>query len=96
MVDFDLRESTKGRKRAFFNNYVLLNDSCLGIKLLVEWVVDYFSQPLKHSNCTGVLPVTCTDKMPIILQYTGHSQVIIGFETSERGVVSLLTFDPSK
>lgn len=69
---------------------------------MIEWIVDYFSPPssARQGTVTDVLrgasPVITTDKMPLILQYSGHSQTIIGYEISKTGDKNLLIFDPSK
>jgi hypothetical protein len=69
---------------------------------MIDWVVNYFSPPssTKQSTVTDVLrgasPVITTDKMPLILQHSGHSQTIIGYEVSHNGNMNLLIFDPSK
>jgi len=69
---------------------------------MIDWIVDYFSPPssIKQSTVTDVLrgasPVITTDKMPLILQYDGHSQTIIGYEVAKNGDKNLLIFDPSK
>jgi len=70
---------------------------------MIDWIVNYFSPPPssnKQSTVTDVLrgasPVITTDKMPLILQFSGHSQTIIGYEVSKNGDKNLLIFDPSK
>ncbi|OJA19675.1 hypothetical protein AZE42_06955 [Rhizopogon vesiculosus] len=72
------------------------------VQVMIDWIVDYFSPPssIKQSTVTDVLrgasPVITTDKMPLILQYDGHSQTIIGYEVAKNGDKNLLIFDPSK
>jgi hypothetical protein len=68
---------------------------------MIDWIVQYFSPPNpKQGTVTDVLrgasPVIATDKMPLILQFNGHSQTIIGYEISKNGDTNLLVFDPSR
>ncbi|TFK42761.1 peptidase family C78-domain-containing protein [Crucibulum laeve] len=71
-----------------------------GIELLTDWIINYFTP--KDSSCASTnlydtikaSPVTITDRMPIILQHSGHSRTIIGYEVDKHGIVNLLTFDP--
>jgi len=74
-----------------------------GVKAVTDWVVEYFSPSIRGKIKTsidealrGASPVTCTDKMPLILQHNGHSRTIVGYEVSQKGVVNLLCFDPGK
>jgi hypothetical protein len=83
LVDFDLSKSEKG------------------IQVMIDWIVQYFSPPNpKQDTVTDVLrgasPVIATDKMPLVLQFNGHSQTIIGYEISKNGDTNLLVFDPSR
>ncbi|KAG2041522.1 peptidase family C78-domain-containing protein [Suillus americanus] len=83
LVDFDLSNSEKG------------------IQVMIDWIVQYFSPPNpKQGTVTDVLrgasPVIATDKMPLVLQFNGHSQTIIGYEISKNGDTNLLVFDPSR
>lgn len=83
LVDFDLSKSEKG------------------IQVMIDWIVQYFSPPnSKQDTVTDVLrgasPVIATDKMPLVLQFNGHSQTIIGYEISKNGDTNLLVFDPSR
>lgn len=83
LVDFDLSKSEKG------------------IQVMIDWIVQYFSPPnSKQGTVTDVLrgasPVIATDKMPLVLQFNGHSQTIIGYEISKNGNTNLLVFDPSR
>jgi hypothetical protein len=73
-------------------------------KPLIDWVKNYFS-PSGEKPSTGrtisdalmgASPVTCTDKMPLILQHKGHSVTIVGYEVMKNGTTNLLVFDPSK
>ncbi|KAG0706334.1 peptidase family C78-domain-containing protein [Suillus ampliporus] len=83
LVDFDLSKSEKG------------------IQVLIDWIVHYFSppNPIKQSTVTdalrGASPVIATDKMPLVLQFSGHSQTVVGYEISKNGDTNLLIFDPS-
>ncbi|KAG6333983.1 hypothetical protein ID866_5106 [Astraeus odoratus] len=63
--------------------------------------MDYFSDPAKkpgtiNEALRGAVPVVTTNKMPIILQYKGHSVTVIGYEVSKQEDVTLLVFDPSR
>ncbi|KIJ17174.1 hypothetical protein PAXINDRAFT_154554 [Paxillus involutus ATCC 200175] len=78
-----------------------LGNSRKGFAELTDWVVDYFSDSLKRQgNVNDVLrhasPVVATNKMPVIMQYEGHSVTIVGYELAKNGVVNLLVFDPSR
>ena len=44
----------------------------------------------------GATPVVVTDRMPLVLQYQGHSRTIIGYEITREGATNLLAFDPSR
>lgn len=75
----------------------------LGVKAVTDWVVEYFSPSISNKikisiddALRGASPVTCTDKMPLILQHNGHSRTIVGYEVSQKGVVNLLCFDSAK
>ncbi|KAF5324490.1 hypothetical protein D9611_004483 [Ephemerocybe angulata] len=82
LVDFD---STKGN----------------GVQTLVDWTVNYFTPKTKASDTPrsafdalkGSNAVVSTDIMPFILQHSGHSRLIVGYETDKQGKVNLLTFD---
>ncbi|KAF9228677.1 DUF1671-domain-containing protein [Gyrodon lividus] len=83
LVDFNVRNSPKG------------------FAALTDWVVDYFSDSLKkQGSVNDVLrrasPVVASDKMPVIMQYEGHSVTIVGYEVAKNGTVNLLVFDPSR
>lgn len=89
--------SSEARPRPISHRYLS------GVMSVIDWVVRYFSPPIPGKIKTsiddvlrGASPVICTDKMPLILQHAGHSRTIIGYEINQRGVVNLLTFDPSK
>ncbi|KIK98829.1 hypothetical protein PAXRUDRAFT_823439 [Paxillus rubicundulus Ve08.2h10] len=78
-----------------------LGNSRNGFTELTDWVVGYFSDSFKRQgNVNDVLrhatPVVATDKMPVIMQYEGHSVTIVGYELAKNGVVNLLVFDPSR
>ncbi|KAF8558484.1 hypothetical protein OG21DRAFT_1481466 [Imleria badia] len=79
LADFDLRKSPKG------------------FDTLTEWVVNYFTE--KHGDVNKILraesPVVATGKMPVIMQYDGHSVTIVGYELAKNGKYNLLVFDPS-
>ena len=79
---------------------------------LLEWIENYFSSnstsskhdllstenPIKtvKEALHGASPVMITDRMPLILQHSGHSRTVIGFEKSKNGDINLLIFDPSR
>jgi len=70
-----------------------------GYRLITDWVIEYFSSSRERNHTTvddalrGASPVTCTDRMPFILQYSGHSLTIVGYEISKTGTVNLLSFN---
>ncbi|WVQ73078.1 hypothetical protein IAR50_002641 [Cryptococcus sp. DSM 104548] len=41
-------------------------------------------------------PVRISDKFPLILQHSGHSRTIVGYEENARGDINLLLFDPGR
>ncbi len=73
-----------------------------GNNALIQWIVDYFSPPTeirRPTNLTEALmnpSVTCTEKMPIILQDGWHSRTVVGYEEISDSTVNLLVFDPSR
>ncbi|WVQ84295.1 hypothetical protein IAT38_006447 [Cryptococcus sp. DSM 104549] len=40
--------------------------------------------------------VRVSDKFPLILQHSGHSRTIVGYEENSRGDINLLLFDPGR
>jgi len=71
--------------------------------MVTDWVIEYFSPSIRGKIKTtiddalrGASPVTCTEKMPLILQHDGHSRTIVGYEVSPKGAVNLLCFDSAK
>lgn len=82
LVDFDLRSSK-------------------GLDRLTDWFVEYFSDSVKKQGTVNDAlrdgsPVITTEKMPVILQYEGHSVTVVGYEVQSRSrEVNLLVFDPS-
>lgn len=84
LVDFNYKQSFRG------NN------------ALLHWIVDYFSPPTEIRRPTNLtealmnLSVTCTEKMPIILQDGWHSRTVVGYEEISDSTVNLLVFDPSR
>lgn len=67
---------------------------------MIQWIVDYFTQDVpKSTNVNDALkaasPVVITDKMPIVLQHSGHSRTIVGYERVGNKI-QLLTFDPGR
>lgn len=74
-----------------------------GPELLVNWIIDYFSQgegTSRHADINqallGASPIIVTDKPPIVLQHSGHSRTVVGFERKKDGSINLLMFDPSR
>lgn len=71
----------------------------VGIEILTDWVVEYFTPTCKgatiHDALRDASPVVDTDKMPLILQDRRHSRTIVGYEVSRDGTVNLLMFDPA-
>jgi len=72
------------------------------VELVVEWIVDYFSPKLANDKpvnindaLRGASPIVVTDRMPLILQHSGHSRAVVRYEMSKSGEVNLLVFDPS-
>ncbi|KIY43653.1 hypothetical protein FISHEDRAFT_78496 [Fistulina hepatica ATCC 64428] len=68
---------------------------------LVRWIEDYFSRATSATNVNerllGAEPVASTDRMPLILQHSGHSRIVIGYEVGKGGkVANLLVFDPGR
>ncbi|ORX40679.1 peptidase family C78-domain-containing protein [Kockovaella imperatae] len=41
-------------------------------------------------------PVRLTSKLPLILQHSGHSRTIVGYEEISQGNINLLLFDPGR
>ncbi|KAK8853139.1 hypothetical protein IAR55_003840 [Kwoniella newhampshirensis] len=78
---------------------------------LQQWVRAYFSESKRSSPKTSAFDVLMrantdvsgrgavvrmTDKFPLILQHSGHSRTIVGYEENARGEVNLLLFDPGR
>ena len=71
---------------------------------LARWIKQYFDPPNQpipaptdvNTALMNSSPIVSTDKMPIILQYNGHSQTIVGYEQMRDGSVNLLTLDPGR
>ncbi|GJE86956.1 peptidase family C78-domain-containing protein [Phanerochaete sordida] len=67
---------------------------------IIRWIVDYFTQDApKSTNVNDALkaasPVVITNKMPIVLQHSGHSRTVVGYERLG-SKIQLLMFDPSR
>ncbi|KAI9569043.1 peptidase family C78-domain-containing protein [Boletus coccyginus] len=80
LVDFDLKKAPKG------------------FDTLIEWVVNHFTEKPEgdvNKVLRAVSPVVATGKMPVIMQYDGHSVTIVGYELAKNGKYNLLAFDPS-
>ncbi|KAI6110040.1 peptidase family C78-domain-containing protein [Pisolithus sp. B1] len=75
--------------------------SSKGLDRLTDWFVQYFSDPVKKQGTVNDAlrdgsPVITTEKMPVILQFEGHSVTVVGYEVQSRSrEVNLLVFDPS-
>ncbi|KAG2366844.1 peptidase family C78-domain-containing protein [Suillus spraguei] len=99
LVDFDLSKSEKGNFQFYvseFQTYPVVRDSSydrLDCSILL-------AAKSKQGTVTDILrgasPVITTDKMPLVLQFNGHSQTIVGYEISRNGDANLLVFDPSR
>ncbi|KAI5835659.1 hypothetical protein K523DRAFT_1980 [Schizophyllum commune Tattone D] len=71
---------------------------------VIRWIMQYFDPPNQpipvptdvNTALMNPSPIISTDKMPIILQYNGHSQAIVGYEQMRDGSVNLLTLDPGR
>ncbi|KAL1722600.1 peptidase family C78-domain-containing protein [Schizophyllum commune] len=71
---------------------------------VIRWIMQYFDPPNSpipaptdvNTALMNSSPIVSTDKMPIILQYNGHSQTIVGYEQMRDGSVNLLTLDPGR
>ncbi|EIW60199.1 uncharacterized protein TRAVEDRAFT_164804 [Trametes versicolor FP-101664 SS1] len=84
-------------------NLADFSDLKKGVDPLLQWIYNYFSggDPQPKSTTVGealrgARPVIVTDKLPIVLQYQGHSRTIVGCERAKNGSINLLEFDPSK
>ncbi|TFK25036.1 hypothetical protein FA15DRAFT_591235, partial [Coprinopsis marcescibilis] len=68
-------------------------------QIVMDWIVNYFTPQvpgtLKNAfeELKSATPVTCTEKMPLILQHAGHSRTIVGYEITKQGIVNLLQFE---
>ncbi|KAH9001470.1 DUF1671-domain-containing protein [Lactarius akahatsu] len=68
---------------------------------LLDWIRRYFDANSRDHQASpqewwrGATPVVVTDRMPLILQYQGHSRTVIGYEITRDGTTNLLVFDPS-
>lgn len=70
-----------------------------GFDTLIEWVVNHFTEKPEgdvNKVLRAVSPVVATGKMPVIMQYDGHSVTIVGYELAKNGKYNLLAFDPSR
>ncbi|KAL1730260.1 peptidase family C78-domain-containing protein [Schizophyllum commune] len=60
---------------------------------VIRWIMQYFDPPNQpipaptdvNTALMNSSPIVSTDKMPIILQYNGHSQTIVGYEQMRDG-----------
>jgi len=65
---------------------------------VIDWVVNYFTEKPEgdvNQVLRGVMPVVATQKMPVIMQFDGHSLTIVGYELGKNDKYNLLVFDPS-
>lgn len=49
-----------------------------------------------NSALQNATPIVSTNRMPLVLQHSGHSRTIVGYEMTRAGGINLLLFDPSK
>ena len=74
---------------------------------LLDWIEHYFTSkhdssphgsPIKtvRDALHGANPIVMTDRMPLILQHSGHSRTIVGFEKNKNGDTNIFVFDPSR
>jgi len=75
-------------------NLVDFPKSPRGVQPLLDWILAYFGPT--EQGTTAAAPISCTDRMPIILQHQGHSRTVVGYELQQNGQVNLLVFDPSR
>ncbi|KAF9001936.1 peptidase family C78-domain-containing protein [Cyathus striatus] len=83
LVDFDLRQKNNGPKA------------------VLDWIVNYFTPSVAlgtdvNDALSKASPIVTTERMPLVLQYNGHSRTIIGYQINKKGQTCLLTFDPSR
>ncbi|KAJ4488410.1 peptidase family C78-domain-containing protein, partial [Lentinula aciculospora] len=85
LVDFEVKDFNKG------------------LAPLTNWIVQYFDNYSKHNPGStintvllGASPIQSAPCMPLIVQDNRHSRMVIGYEITKNGSVSLLVFDPSK
>ena len=69
----------------------------------MNWIVDYFSRSEATNRpadinqaLLGASSIVVTDRPPIVLQHSGHSRTVVGFERRKDGSINLLMFDPSR
>lgn len=96
-MDFDIRNSPKGLPFILWRHAT--DPNLIGFDTVVDWVVNYFTEKLEgdiHKILRDASPVVATKKMPIIMQYDGHSVTIVGYELAKNGKYNLLVFDPSR
>lgn len=70
-----------------------------GFDTVIEWVVNYFTEKLEgdvNDILRAASPVVATGKMPVIMQYEGHSVTIVGYEVGKNNKYSLLALNPSR
>ncbi|KAJ3819532.1 peptidase family C78-domain-containing protein [Lentinula raphanica] len=80
-----------------------IKDLKKGLTPLTNWIVRYFDKyKPSNSNSTvngallGASPVQCAPCMPLIVQDNKHSRMVVGYEMTKSGVITLLVFDPSR
>ncbi|EAL19277.1 hypothetical protein CNBH3760 [Cryptococcus deneoformans B-3501A] len=87
------------------------DDSKAAYARLQQWVKDYFNESTESPSNGSAFDVLMRSgengsgrgevvrvsiKFPLILQHSGHSRTIVGYEENARGDVNLLLFDPGK
>nr|KIR47468.1 hypothetical protein I312_03231 [Cryptococcus bacillisporus CA1280] len=91
---------------------IAIKDSKAAYVRLQQWVKDYFNDSAASPSngsafdvvmCSGendfgkrAEAVKVSHRFPLILQHSGHSRTIIGYEENARGDINLLLFDPGK
>lgn len=65
----------------------------------MQWIKTYFSPNrggVQTINDALNGAVIVTERMPVVLQHSGHSRTVVGYEIQGNGEYNLLVFDPSK
>ncbi|KAG9318243.1 peptidase family C78-domain-containing protein [Chiua virens] len=99
LVDTKQRIGTGGNVYCFVLQRYIIHASFTGFDILKDWVVDYFKEKQEvdvNKILRNATPVVATGKMPVILQYQGHSVTIVGYELVKGDKINLLVLDPSR